>query len=424
MKAMSVVLLRVLSGAMVAWLFLFSLNGSAFALDGQERQEDRGGRVYVMTNLAAGNTVIVFNRAADGTLTQAQEVATGGLGSGAGVLPPPLPPSPGPDPLQSQDAMAMTADGRFLLAVNAGSNEVSVFAATYSGLALVNKVPSGGVFPISLAIHDRLVYVLNEGENPENISGGIGNITAFNLDNAGTLHAIPNSTVTLGPDTGSSDVLFSPDGKTLIATEMFTNKVDIFQVANDGTIKNSSSITSNTPTPFGAAFGKNNVLAVTEIDVITVNGRRQGVANASTTSSYQLTSSGALQPVSKAIPTNRTGSCWIRFSRDGRFAYTGDTGAGTISIYQVGPTGELTLANVANVGGAFSAPVDLDVTPSGKYLYTLSPFGLIQHVPPLLPLPSDPTGRIQGYRIEGDGSLTPITTVGGIPFSIQGIVAR
>jgi 6-phosphogluconolactonase len=424
MKAMSVGLLRVLSGAMAASFFLFSLSCSAFALDGQERGDGNSGRVYVMSNASTGNAVIVFNRAADGTLTQGGEVATGGLGSGAGVLPPPLPASPGPDPLQSQDAMAMTEDGRFLLAVNAGSSEVSVMAVTGNGLKLVNKVSSGGVFPVSIAIHNRLVYVLNEGENPENIVGGIGNVTAFNLDDAGILHAIPNSTRTLGPDTGASDVLFSPDGRTLIATEMFTNKMDIFQIADDGTIKNASSISSNTPTPFGAAFGRNNVLAVTEIDVVTVDGRRQGVANASTTSSYQLTAPGTLQPVSKAIPTNRTGSCWIRFSKDGRFAYTGDTGAGTISIFQVSAGGELTLVNVANVGGAFSAPVDLDVTPSGRFLYVLSPFGLIQHTPPLLPLPSDPTGRIQGYHIERDGSLTPITTVGGIPFTVQGIVAR
>lgn len=425
MKAITVVLHRLLLGAMTAWLFVFPLiSGHAFGQVRENEHENDGGKVYVMSNFPTGNTVMVFNRAEDGKLAQIQEVATGGLGSGAGVLPPPLPPNrPGPDPLQSQDALVMTENGRFLLVVNAGSNEISVLAADDGKLKLSDKVPSGGQFPVSIAVHNNLVYVLNEGESPDHAMGGVGNITGFSLDDAGKLHAIPNSARVLGPDTGVSDVLFSPDGRQLIVTEMFTNKIDVFQMA-EGRPDRMTSISSNNPTPFGASFGRDNVLAVTEIDVITVDGRRTGVANASTTSSYRLTPDGSLQPVSKAIPSNRTGSCWVRFSRDGRFAYTGDTGAGTISIYSVSPEGKLSLQGLANTGGAFSAPVDLDVTPDGKFLYVVIPFGLIEHVPPLLPLPAEPVGRIQGYRIEQDGSLTPVTTVGGVPFHAQGIVAR
>src|SRR3989442_15959545 len=44
--------------------------------------------VYTLTNQVAGNAVAVFNRAADGTLTAAGTIATGGTGGGAGLGPP------------------------------------------------------------------------------------------------------------------------------------------------------------------------------------------------------------------------------------------------------------------------------------------------------------------------------------------------
>jgi len=420
MKAPTVVPFRSTLSILAACLVILSLCGIALAKD-----DDGGesGRVYAMTNLSAGNSVLVFNRSEDGSLTQIQEASTGGLGSGAGILPPPLPPTAGPDPLQSQDALILTHDGRFLIVTNPGSNEVSVFAVTRDGLALTDKTSSGGLFPNSIACHNNLVYVLNAGESPDHPAGNAANIAGFTLDSAGKLHAIAGSSRSLSVDSGASDILFSPDGSRLLVTEMFTNTIDMFPMGANGLAGDRISIPSNNPTPFGASFGSDNTLAVTEIDVIVVNGRRQGVPNASTTSSYRLSAHGTLDLISKSIPSHRTGSCWVRFSRDGRFAYTGDTGSGTISVYAVSSEGELTLAGFANTGGAFSAPIDLDVTRDGRFLYVVIPLGLVQHVPPILPVPPG-TGRIQGYRIERDGTLTPVNTVGGLPLSTQGIVAR
>jgi 6-phosphogluconolactonase len=418
MKAITI--FRTTLAAMAVMLGLMSPAAKAVTWD-EDGAEN--GRVYVMTNVASGNTVIVFHRSEDGSLTRLQEVSTDGLGSGAGVLPPPLPPRPGPDPLQSQDAMVLSNDGRFLLVVNAGSNEISVFVVSQAGLRLVGKTSSGGTFPVSIALHGDLVYVLNEGESPDHSVGGTASIAGFRLGARGELSPIANSTRVIGVDTGTSDILFSPGGDTLVVTEMFTNRIDIFPMAADGTPGNKTTITSNGPTPFGAEFRDDNILAVTEINVIEVNGRRQGVPNASTMSSYRMMRDGSMQTISKAVPSHRTGSCWVRFSRDGRFAYTADTGSGTISIFAASPQGELSLQGIVSSGGAFSAPLDLDVTPDGKFLYVVIPFGLIANSPPLLPAPPN-AGRIQGYRIEHDGSLTPVTTVGDIPFSVQGLVAR
>jgi len=417
MKASTFV--RTALASMAVLLSLISSVPKASALD-----DDGGnGRVYVMTNAQAGNTVVIFRRGNDGSLTRLQEVPTGGLGSGAGVLPPPLPSNPGPDPLQSQDAMVITGDGRFLLAVNSGSNDITSFVITQAGLQVVSRVPSGGTFPVSLTEHRGIVYTLNEGESPDHTVGGTATISGFRLNARGELTSIANSTRTIGVDTGTSDILFNPAGDTLVVTEMFTDRIDVFHMSADGTPGEQATIPSNNPTPFGAVFRDDNVLLVTEIDVVTVNGRRMGIQNASSMSSYRLTGDRSLSTISNATPSHRTGSCWVRFSRDGRFAYTGDTGSGTISIFTVAPDGGLSLAGIANSGGAFSAPLDLDVTPDGHFLYVIIPFGLIANSPPILPAPLN-AGRVQGFRIEKDGTLTPVATVGDLPFSVQGIVAR
>src|SRR5436309_2618024 len=115
--------------------------------------------VYTLTNQVAGNAVAVFNRAADGTLGAAGTIATGGTGTGGS--------------LGSQGAVALSDDGRRLFAVNAGSNDVSVFVVGPTGLSLASQTASGGTLPISLTAHGSLLYVLN--------AGGAGNISGFSV---------------------------------------------------------------------------------------------------------------------------------------------------------------------------------------------------------------------------------------------------
>ena len=156
------------------------------------------GAVYTLTNATTGNAVQVFNRAADGSLTIAGAFATGGLGTGAG--------------LGSQDALVLSRDHRWLFAVNAGSNDVTVFAVWPGGLTWVDKVTSGGTDPISLSIHDNLLYVLN--------ASGSGNIAGFTIDGAGHPTPIANSSRPLsGSSVGPAQISFNPNGTALVVTE-------------------------------------------------------------------------------------------------------------------------------------------------------------------------------------------------------------
>lgn len=387
--------------------------GATVAAD--EGQESRIGRVYVMANEASGNEIIEFQRAADGSLTLMGRVPTGGLGSGPGPLPTAFGgPGPGPLPLNSQDSLIATKDGRFLIAVNAGSNEISLLAITDQGLRLTDKLPSGGLFPISLANHDDLVYVLNAG-GPKSFtpspSRPAPSITGFFLTRSGRLREIPNSTRITGSSVSvPADLLFGPEGDLLIVSEVMTKSIDLFRVGEDGRTKERLNFPSIEPSPFGAALGRHRILAVAEGHAAGNEGI--GIPNGATLSTYRVTDDNTLEPISQGIPTTQTAGLWVRFTPNGNFAYTSNLGTGTISSFGVSPKGDLSLlAGVAaTTGQGISLPLDLGVTPNGRFLYVnaINSFA----------------GAVVGYRINEDGSLTPVTNVNGFPISIEGIVAR
>ncbi|MBV9049130.1 MAG: beta-propeller fold lactonase family protein, partial [Solirubrobacterales bacterium] len=117
------------------------------------------GHVYVNDNTAGTNTIGAFDRHADGTLTPeaGSPFDAGGAGTGNG--------------LADQGAIQISPDGRYVLAVDAGSNQISVLRIRHDGsLRLVHDgvVSSGGVLPDSIAIHDDLVYVANSGNGGSN----------------------------------------------------------------------------------------------------------------------------------------------------------------------------------------------------------------------------------------------------------------
>jgi DNA-binding beta-propeller fold protein YncE len=65
------------------------------------------------------------------------------------------------DHLASQGSLTYDPVHALLYAVNAGSNTISVFAVAGDRLFLRQVIGSGGVFPVSVAVHGDLVYALN-----------------------------------------------------------------------------------------------------------------------------------------------------------------------------------------------------------------------------------------------------------------------
>jgi len=345
-----------------------ALAASVQAVDGAQRA------VYTLMNQVSGNAVAIFQRAADGTLTAVGTVATGGTGTGSG--------------LGSQGALALSDDGRWLFAVNAGSNDVSILRVTPAGLVLTSRVPSGGTLPISLTVHGNLLYVLN--------GGGSGNIAGFALDNGGGATSIPGAIRPLsGPNVGPAEVAFSPNGRWLIVTEKNTNAFDIYAVGPDGVAGAPTLEASAGIQPFGFTFGLRNELFITE-------------AASGSVSSYVIGSSGTPVLVSGAVPTDQAAPCWAAVTKDGRFVYTANAHAGTISGFAVGTDGTLRALDANGVTATVGAGnLDLAISENGRYLYQLRG-----------------NGPITALRVEDDGHLTILGVVGAMPGSVAGLAAR
>jgi 6-phosphogluconolactonase (cycloisomerase 2 family) len=344
---------------------------------------DRAGNVYLMTNQASGNAVMIFHRDAAGMLTLAGSVATGGNGAGTGG-----------DPLGSQGSLTLSEDQRLLVAVNAGSDSVSIFAVEGDQLNLLNTVASGGTRPVSVAVRHGRVYVLNAGGTP--------NISGFTIDGAtNRLVPLAGSTRNLpgGTTAAPAQVSFTPDGDALIVTEKGTNSIDTFRL-DDGRPAPGVSFPSSGLTPFGFAFGDDDVAIVSD-----AGGGSGGAA----VSSYKVEDDGNVRVVSPALGDGQTAACWLVVPRGGRFAYTANAGSATISSYAVSGHGTLALLNATAAStGNGSAPTDMALSGNSRFLYTRN----------------GGKGTISGFRLEADSSLTAVVTIAGVPAGSQGIAAR
>jgi len=140
----------------------------------------------------------------------------------------------------------------------------------------------------------------------------------------------------------SSEVAFSPDGTYLVVTEKLTSLIDIYPLTN-GVASAPVSVASDGAIPFGFSFTSSGLLIVTNVESLST-------PNASTVTSYTLSATGTLTPISNQVPNNQTATCWISLAPNGQYAYTSNTLAGTISGYTVGSTGALSLLTTGVVG--------------------------------------------------------------------------
>ena len=224
----------------------------------------------------------------------------------------------------------LTGNERWLLAVNAGSNSISVLEVRPRGLRLAEVQPSGGIRPVSVTEHRGVVYVLNAGS--DSISGFASVETVACVRSTG-----PNRLLS-GVGTDPAQIAFTPHGDALVVTEKATNKIVTFEVGQHGLPGDARVQDSHGQTPFGFAFGKRDQLFVSEAF--------GGAENASATSSYEIDRQGVLKTISASVGTNQSANCWVIVTPNGRFAYVTNTGSGSISGYAIDFDGTIELLDV------------------------------------------------------------------------------
>lgn len=347
------------------------------------------GHVYVDDNTAPANTVAGFDRHADGTLTAipGSPFAIGGAGGGAANA--------------SQGSLQLSNDGRYLLAVDAGSDQISVLRIKPDGSlmpAAGSPVSSGGVDPVSIGVHHDLVYVANAGPGA---SVGDTNYTGFRLDPGGHLTPIPDSTYVLPSDSKPGQILFNRTGKKAAGTRIATSEIDSFTVGRDGRL------TPAAGSPFdaqafspaqgwgqlGSEFSPAHPDQLFVSDAHTAAG---GAAFPGLVSSFIDGPGGLLTPVGAPVANDGGAACWIEISRDGKFLFVVNTASASISSYSIGEGGTLAFLQSTGPGEISAGAEDARLSPDGRTLWVVESGG----------------NAVTGFAVDG-GTLTPLASVGG-----------
>ncbi len=372
--------LRLVAFGLLATAAMLAVVGGAAAKDHSQSSPVLG-QIYVNDNTAGENTVGGFDRHADGTLTPlaGSPFAIGGAGPGHA--------------LASQGSIELSADGRYLLAVDAGSNQISVLRIKPNGSlqqAEGSPVSSGGVNPVSIAVSGGLVYVANAGPGT---AAGDTNITAFTLNPGGHLRPIGGSTVTFANDTQPGDVLFNGDGSRLVVALVNTSQIASFTVGSNGLLTASGPLLAAQGLgPFGSEF------LPTDPTKLFVSNAHNG-PGLGTVSAFTDGPGGVLTSIGASPFANLdTAPCWVEISHDGRYLYTVNTAGASISSFSIGSDGSLSLiGSTPFSNGAGAGAEDARLSPDGSTLWVVE----AAH------------NTVAGFSVSG-GSLMELT---GSPFA-------
>lgn len=339
--------------------------------------------VFVETDNPSHNQVVAYARADDGTLSFAHAYNTAGRGgqlNGSVV-----------DHLASQGGLSYDAANALLFAVNAGSNNVSVFSVSGDQLKLRQVLPSGGTFPASVAVDGGLVYVLNALS---------ANVSGFRITPSGhTLAPIPGSRRSLGltiPTDGTQfvntpgEISFSPNGSQLVVTTKANgNDIDVYAVNADGTLSTSPFVNAQAAgtTPFAVSFDSSGDLLVSNAG--------------GSLASFTLNGDGSITAIDSA-PTNQSATCWVAQAQG--FFYTSNAGSGTLSGFSDSAGTLGFLADTSTGGGTIDASPSSD----GQFLY----------------VQAGGADAVDAFSVSSSGTLSPdgsVTVPGG--YSGEGIFA-
>jgi uncharacterized protein (TIGR03000 family) len=315
------------------------------------------GRVYTLDNDPRENRLIVLEQQADGSLSPApgSPYLTGGKGLAGGDI---------------DEQGAVRLHGQFVLAVNPGSNSVSVFKKQGDGRLMMvpgSPFPSMGDNPLSLTVHGNLVYVANQAAPFSNPTAE-PNLAGFRMDENGKLDPIPGAMYTFPKGQGPAQVEFSPTGKSLAVTAGFqgedTSRIWSWKVMADGTL-------SQGPGSPLAPKGASGVVGYSWGH----DGKHIYVSNfrGSAVTVFAIDEqTGGVRQVGDAYGDNEQAACWTAIAPNGRTLYVGNFVSNSISVFDVLADGKLKLLGTAKRrGGDGPDTKDIEVSKDGKSLYAV-----------------------------------------------------
>lgn len=339
--------------------------------------------LFVETESTSGNDVLSYSRASDGTIAFAASYPTRGIGAtAAGAT---------ADPIASQGGLTLINDNSELVATNAGSDTITLFAVNGTHLTFLQQVASQGQFPVSVAAYNSLVSVLN--------AGGTGSVAQFRL--FGDFLAPQSAQVrSLGlsntnpPDFhhGAGEVAYTPNGQHLIiTTKLSTNAFDVYSVGLNGNLGATPTVTTaDNALPFSFTFDNAGHVVAAE-------------ASNSSVSTYALDPNGSLTSLG-TVSDAQSALCWI--SGANGYFYGSNAGSGNVSSFNESAGAAPQLVN-ATAAIAHGGTIDSAISPNAQTLY----------------VESGGAGTVDAYAIGAGGTLTQIETIFNIPAASEGIAA-
>ncbi len=277
--------------------------------------------VYTNNN-DSPNTVTGFSVGPGGTLTKVgSPFPTGGNGSGL---------------FSASNTATVTIRKKFLYVANTGSNNISGFSinTTTGALTPVPDSPfatggSGSFFGISLAVtpNGKFVYAGNAGSR---------DISAFSVGSNGALTAITGSPFFIGDSPDGIKV--SPNGKFLAVALPFSDSVAMFRIGSNGALT-----PVNSPFAQGGMGGSD---AASSVDMsCKSNLLFAAIANSTETEVgvSTIASSGALSPIADspfAFVGGKNSSVGI-LSPNNQWLFVSNQDSNTITSLDVGSNGSL-----------------------------------------------------------------------------------
>ncbi|KQO22433.1 6-phosphogluconolactonase [Flavobacterium sp. Leaf82] len=267
----------------------------------------------------------------------------------------------------SPSYLSVSANNKFIYAVNENGTESAVSAFTYDSktgkLKLLNTNSSLGADPCHLINDDKNVIVAN-------YSGGSIAVFKKNADGSITEGQQLLQHEGKGPNAARQEkahvhqVVFSPDKKFVLSNDLGQDKVFIYKY-NAGaaheilTLKGTVAVKAGSG-PRHLAFSKDGkfVYLVQELD------------GTLTTFTYDKTGNLKLLKETNIIPKDFKGansSAAIKISPDGNFLYVSDRGdVNAITVYQILKDGSIKFVEQQSTLG--KGPRDFVIDPTGNYL--------------------------------------------------------
>lgn len=363
--------LAIAGSVATAAAFAAPASASTLQAGGSHRGGSAHGVVFVQNDDPTGNAVIAYDGTSSGGLSKVGTYPTGGRGgvlSGSVV-----------DHLASQGSLRYDRSSRSLYAVNAGSNTLTSYSVSGDRLARRQVVSTGGEFPVSVATHGNLVFVLNARDG--------GSVSGY-LRVGSRLVPIPAWHRELHLNTsapGQADeftstpgqVGFTPDGHDLVvSTKNGGNSLETFPIGLFGPSARPISTQLPGAVPFGFAFDQRGHLVLSE-------------AGTNSVATLAVSRRGTVTPIDAAA-TGQAATCWVATS--GGAVFASNAGSGNVSRYTTARSGTLTSRGLTATD---PGTVDAAASSDGRYLY----------------VQTGAKGIVDAYQVQPHGALTKTGSV-------------